>query len=98
MEEKSDPGYVCSETEKMSNIMAMRNLFGIKAGGRITSNMLIPYINNDKYNRNVSWFLLCWAQRDFADIDEMLDNLNKLAFNQGNEQPKIGDLPKPNYG
>ena len=96
-EEKADPGYVCSETEKMSNIMSMRRLFGIKAGGRITSNMLIPYINNDKYNTNVNWFLLCWAQRDFPDIDGMLDNLNKLALKQDDEKPKIGDLPKPNF-
>lgn len=77
--------------------MSMRRLFGIKAGGRITSNMLIPYINNDKYNTNVNWFLLCWAQRDFPDIDGMLDNLNKLALKQDDEKPKIGDLPKPNF-
>ena len=30
------------------------------------------------------------------NINGMLDNINKLAFNQGNKQPKIGDLPKPN--
>ena len=96
-EENADPGYVCRETEKMSNIMSMRLLFSIQPGGRITSNMLIPYITTKKYNTNVDWFLLCWAQRGFPDIDGMLDHINKLAFNQDDEKPKIGDLPKPNF-
>jgi hypothetical protein len=96
-EENADPGYVCRETEKMSNIMSMRLLFSIQPGGRITSNMLIPYITTKKYNINVDWFLLCWAQRGFPDIDGMLDHINKLALNQDDEKPKIGDLPKPNF-
>jgi len=96
-EENADPGYVCRETEKMSNIMSMRLLFSIQPGGRITSNMLIPYITTKKYNTNVDWFLLCWAQRGFPDIDGMLDHINKLALNQDDEKPKIGDLPKPNF-
>jgi hypothetical protein len=49
VEEKSDPGYVCRETEKMSNIMAMRNLFSIQPGGKITSNMLK---HHDKIEKN----------------------------------------------
>ena len=91
-----DPGYICRETEKMSNIMAIRSLFGIKAGGKITLNMIMPYIIWEKDSINVYWVLLCWAERGFPDINGMLDNINKLAFNQGNKQPKIGDLPKPN--
>ena len=77
--------------------MSMRLLFSIQPGGRITSKMLIPYITTKKYNTNVDWFLLCWAQRGFPDIDGMLDHINKLAFNQDDEKPKIGDLPKPNF-
>ena len=96
-EEKLDPGYVCRETEKMSNIFALRSLFGIKAGGKITLNMMMPYIIWEKRSTEVYWVLLCWAQRGFPDINGMLDDMNKLAFNQGNKQPKIGDLPKPNF-
>ena len=94
---EEDSGYICRETEKMSNIMAIRNLFGIKAGGKITLNMIMPYIIWEKDSINVYWVLLCWAERGFPDINGMLDNINKLAFNQGNKQPKIGDLPKPNF-
>ena len=96
-EEKLDPGYACRETEKMSNIFALRSLFGIKAGGKITLNMMMPYIIWKKDSTDVYWVLLCWAQRGFPDITGMLYDINKLAFNQGNKQPKIGDLPKPNF-
>ena len=30
-------------------------------------------------------------------IFRMLNDINALAFKQGNEKPKIGDLPKPNF-
>ena len=92
-----DPGYICRETEKMSNIMAIRSLFGIKAGGKITLNMIMPYIKLEKDSGNIHWILLCWAERGFPDINGMLDDINKLAFKQGDEPPKIGDLPKPNF-
>ena len=92
-----DPGYICRENEKMSNIMAIRSLFGIKAGGKITLNMIMPYIKLEKDSGNISWLLLCWAERGFPDINGMLDDINKLAFKQGDEPPKMGDLPKPNF-
>ena len=92
-----DPGYICRETEKMSNIMAIRSLFGIKAGGKITLNMIMPYIKLEKDSGNISWVLMCWAERGFPDINGMLNEINALAFKQGNEKPKIGDLPKPNF-
>jgi hypothetical protein len=92
-----DPGYICRETEKMSNIMAIRSLFGIKAGGKITLNMIMPYIKLEKDSGNIFWLLLCWAERGFPDINGMLDDINKLAFKQGDEPPKMGDLPKPNF-
>jgi len=92
-----DPGYICRETEKMSNIMAIRSLFGIKAGGKITLNMIMPYIKLEKNSGNIFWLLLCWAERGFPDINGMLDDINKLAFKQGDEPPKMGDLPKPNF-
>ena len=104
-QKKEDPGYVCRETEKMSNIMSIRNLFGISAGffvgiiasSGITLDMLMPYIQRKKHNSDVSWVLICWAQRNFPEINEMLDEINDLAIKQGDEQPRIGDLPKTNF-
>lgn len=95
--EKEDPGYICRETEKMSNIYAIRSLFGIKVGGKITLNMIMPYIKSEKNSGNINWVLMCWAKQGFPDIYEMLDEINDMAFKQGNEKPKIGDLPKPNF-
>ena len=104
-QKKEDPGYVCRETEKMSNIMSIRNLFGISAwffvgiiaSSGITLDMLMPYIQRKKHNSDVSWVLICWAQRNFPEINEMLDEINDLAIKQGDEQPRIGDLPKTNF-
>jgi len=98
IEEEEDPGYVCRETEKMSNIMAIRLFLGIQPKDKITLDMLKPYITFEKHHNNISFLLMCWALRGFPDNDEMLDEINALAFKQGDEPPKIGDLPNPNYG
>jgi len=97
-EEKEDPGYVCRETEKMSNIMSIRRFLGIQPKDKITLDMLKPYMTFEKNHTDISWVLMCWAQRGFPDDNAMLDEINALAFKQGDEPPKIGDLPKPNYG
>jgi hypothetical protein len=75
-----DPGYICRETEKASNIQTIRNLFGIKPGQNITPEMLKPYIKGEKYHTDVSWLLLCWASNGFKDIRLFLADINKLAF------------------
>jgi hypothetical protein len=75
-----DPGYICRETEKASNIQSIRNLFGIKPGKNITPEMLKPYIKGEKYHTDVSWLLLCWASKGFKDIRLFLADINKLAF------------------
>ena len=79
-EEKVDPGYTCSVTEKMSNIMAIRKYFNLKPGGNITKEMLIPYIKQDKKMADISWVLLCWALNGFPDINIMLNKINQLAY------------------
>jgi hypothetical protein len=76
-----DPEYVCRETEKMSNIMSIRKTLNIKPGGNITYNMLKPYITGQKHNTDVSWVLLCWAKNGFPDINQMLNKINQLAYN-----------------
>jgi hypothetical protein len=76
----NDPGYICRETEKASNIQSIRNLFGIKPGQNITPEMLKPYINNEKEHTDVFWLLLCWASNGFKDIRLFLSDINKLAF------------------
>jgi hypothetical protein len=80
-----NPGYICRETEKMSNITAIRSLFGIKPGQNITLDMLKPYILMDKYSIEVNWLLYCWAQRGFTDLNQMLQNINQLALKQNNK-------------
>ena len=78
--EKKKPGYVCRETEKMSNIMSIRSLFGVNPGQNITKEMLLPYIKGEKFYENVAWVLKCWALRNFPDLNGMLNKINQLAY------------------
>ena len=89
-----DPGYVCRETEKMSNIMSIRKTLNIKPGGVITYDMLKPYITRQKHNTDMDWILLCWAKNYFPDINIMLNKINQLAANQS----KINKTPGSNLG
>ena len=83
--EKKKPGYICRETEKMSNIMAIRNLFGVNPGQNITKKMLLPYIKGEKFYEDVAWVLDCWALRGFPDLDGMLNKMNQLAYQNTNQ-------------
>ena len=76
-----DPGYVCRATEKMSNIMAVRNYFKLKPGQDITIAMLKPYIETKKKHTDISWILYCWASNNFPDLNTMLNRINMLAKN-----------------
>ena len=87
-----DPGYICRETEKMSNIMSIRKTLNIKPGGVITYDMLKPYITREKSNIDMDWILKCWAKNDFPDINIMLNKINQLAKNQS----KINKTPGSN--
>jgi hypothetical protein len=78
--EKRKPGYACRETEKMSNIMAVRKFFNIKPGENITKEMLKPYISGEKNQTDIFWILSCWALNGFGDINLMLNKMNQLAF------------------
>ena len=77
-----DPGYVCRETEKASNIQSVRHLLNIKPGQNITPQMLKPYINGEKNDINIHWLLMCWASKGFKDINLFLSDLNKLAYQE----------------
>jgi len=81
----NDPGYMCRETEKASNIQAVRHLLNIKPGQNITPQMLKPYINGEKYHTDITWILLCWASKGFKDINLFLSDLNKLAYQETNQ-------------
>jgi hypothetical protein len=78
--EKRRPGYVCRETEKMSNIMAIRKYLGIKPGENITREMLEPYISGEKEQTDIAFILYCWALKGFGDINVMLNKMNNLAY------------------
>ena len=90
-EEKKDPGYSCRETEKMSNIIAIRNLFNVNPGQDITEKMLSPYINGKKNDTNVTWVLYCWALNDFQNLNGMLNKMNQLAY-QNTEKDTFNPL------
>jgi hypothetical protein len=85
IEEKKNPGYVCRETEKMSNIIAIRNLFNVKPGENITQKMISPYIKGTKKDTNVGWVLYCWALSGFKNLDGMLNKINDLAYQNTNQ-------------
>jgi hypothetical protein len=68
--------YICEPTEKQSNIAGMRKLFGLKPGDRITPTMLKPYILFEKEDVNVTWFLACWANQNFRNLKDLLEELN----------------------
>jgi hypothetical protein len=87
--EADDPGYVCSTTEKMSNIMTIRKLFNIQPGGKITLKMLLPYIKRDKKDTNIDWYLMCWALKGFPDLQTLLNKTNDLALTQTNTNTNI---------
>jgi 3-deoxy-D-manno-octulosonic acid (KDO) 8-phosphate synthase len=63
-----DPGYVCRETEKASNIQSVRHLLNIKPGQNITPQMLKPYINGEKNDTNIDWLFY----RIFTSTDSNL--------------------------
>ena len=83
--EKTNPGYPCRETEKMSNIIAIRNLFNVNTEQNITKEMLLPYINGKKNDTNVTWILLCWALKGFPNLNVMLNKMNQLAYQNTNQ-------------
>jgi hypothetical protein len=83
--EKEKPGYVCRKTEKMSNIMSVRNLFGVKSGQNITKEMVLPYIKGEKKHTDVDWILYCWALSGFSDLNGMLNKINDLAYQKTNQ-------------
>jgi len=83
-----DPGYICRETEKMSNINGIRKLLGVKPGQNITLDMIRPYITRDELPTDFHWFLLCWAEKGFPDINQMLQKINQLALKQNTKSPQ----------
>ena len=92
---KNDPGYICRETEKLSNIQSIRKLFGVGPGQKLTKQMFEPYIRRDKNNTNVYWYLLCWAHRQFPDITKMIEKTNELAFEyEKSNQNNINNLER----
>ena len=70
--------------------MSIRKTFNVGPGGNITYNMLKPYITRQKHNTDISWVLLCWAQNGFPDINQMLNKINQLAFNQNKKSNPSG--------
>lgn len=76
-----DPGYTCSNDEKLSNLYSIRALLKINSNQQITSQLLLPYLTYQKEdNINITAFLLCWSRRKFPPIDKYLNDFNALAI------------------
>lgn len=76
-----DPGYTCSNGEKLSNLYSIRALLKINPNQQITSQLLLPYLTYQKEdNINITSFLLCWSRRKFPPIDKYLNDFNALAI------------------
>jgi hypothetical protein len=76
-----DPGYFCRETEKMSNISALRRLLNLKPGENITLSMIKPFITGDKFNVDVEFIIYCWIEKGYPNLSGVLNNINQLALN-----------------
>jgi hypothetical protein len=74
--------YSCEHTEKMSNIMAIRAKFNLSPNDKITFEMIKPYMMGNEEDTDITWLLSCWASKGFPDINQMLDRINQLAFQQ----------------
>lgn len=101
--EKEDQKYICEPTEKMSNIMAIRQfLFYDKKTGnvdpskKITKEMLIPYINLKKRNNNITYLLYCWAKNGFKDLGAFVNEINDLA-SRAMKQEKTSPIFRNQY-
>ena len=93
--ENKKPGYVCAETEKMSNISSVRRLLKLNPGEDITTQMLQPYLKGQKQDTDVGWILSCWALNKFPDLQTMLNKLNRLALNT-ETNTSIPSMTQPN--
>ena len=67
--------------------MGMRQMFGIDdPTQKITVDMLKPYFIKQKENANVWWFLSCWAENGFQDLQGLLNRTNDLAMRKNKNQ------------
>jgi hypothetical protein len=74
--------YSCDHSEKMSNIMAIRSLFNLSPNDKITFEMIKPYMMGNKWHGDINFLLSCWASKGFPDINNTLNRINQLAFQQ----------------
>ena len=79
---KSKGEYSCDHSEKMSNIMAIRSLFNLSPNDKITFEMIKPYMMGNKSHGDIDFLLSCWASKGFPDINQTLNRINQLAFQQ----------------
>lgn len=68
--------YACRETEQLSRIKSFQQRFNISSGG-FTVEFFLPYINGQKHDTEMWWFLCCWALSGFKPIEELVKDLNQ---------------------
>lgn len=85
----TNDNYWCNLNEKMSNIASMRKLFGLSPEDKITYEMIEPYLYVKKVNADIEFFLLCWTEKGFPDINQMLNRTNELAMDSNKNSQEI---------
>jgi hypothetical protein len=62
--------------------MAIRKYFGLRPGQNITYQMIKSEMDKKKTHTDVYWLMLCWALTGFKDINELLNRMNDLAYQE----------------
>ena len=87
VEKKSN--YDCDLIEKLANIQIMRSILNKQPGENITLLDLKPYITFQKeLPDDIGWFISCWADRGFSDLEKQLNDMN-LLVKQGTQKSNL---------
>jgi hypothetical protein len=78
VERKSN--YDCDLMEKLANVQIMRSVLNKQPGENVTVLDLKPYITFQKeIPDDIGWFIACWADRGFSDLEKQLNDMNLLV-------------------
>ena len=79
--------YVCNETEKMSNIIALRKNLNLTPSKNFSYKDFLPFINKQKEDVDAEWLILCWSLNGFPDIEGWISRINQLAVQKSKSAP-----------
>ena len=79
--------YVCNETEKMSNIVALRKNLNLTPSKNFSYKDFLPFINKQKNDDDADFLIMCWALNGFPDIEGWISRINQLAVQKSKSTP-----------